>query len=423
MLKYRNMLFFSVVGMLMLSMTVVAQEAPAGRGRAGAPGGRGAGMGMGMGRGGMAAPTPRPDKAARLEAIAELERQIAELKALIQKAPATDPNISNLTGEEQTNFTAQYTEESTALNQIITTINSLRPSAGGGRGGRGGSATGGLTTSVVTELIKLATEDRATKLVTRLEALVKQIEEENAIRRTEIVPGVIKLVPPASGASVNMYLVMGTEKAMLVDTAYPGDITPEDVEEITDLPYIVVNTHGHPDHVGSNNAFKQVYITEADMDMARGASGDAELLPMKEGDIFDLGGKTLEVIAVPGHSPGSVCLLIREDRLLISGDTANPNLLMNISNVPIEAFKRNMERLLDWQDQYDLLLPGHGGPFPVSYITDVISCAQEILDGEVDQTAQPAPAGGNFLMSGSSHRYGNITIRYNPDNLWENSDN
>ena len=40
------------------------------------------------------------------------------------------------------------------------------------------------------------------------------------------------------------------------------------------------------------------------------------LLPVKEGDIFDLGGVTLEVYHIPGHTPGGICLLERENRIL-----------------------------------------------------------------------------------------------------------
>jgi hydroxyacylglutathione hydrolase len=238
-----------------------------------------------------------------------------------------------------------------------------------------------------------------------------------AMNRT-LLTGVLRLTPETTATPVNMYLVVGKEKALLIDTGYPGNITPEDIKALTPLPLLVVNTHAHPDHSGSNDTFGKVYIHEADLDAAKRYSGNAELIPIKEGYVFDLGGKKLAVIAVPGHTPGSICLLDAQEKLLFSGDTANGETWMQISNVPLETYRKSMERLLKWKDRYEWLLPGHGEARPVSYITELIACADEILAGKVDQSAQPAARGG--LLQGSLlHRYGSATIRYNPNNLRE----
>ncbi len=427
MFKLRRVLLLCIIISFCLVITAIAQNAPpTGAGGAGAAGRGGAGGGMGGmgggmgggGRGGAAVSVRRPDKAARLASIAEIEKQIAALRTAIQKAPATDPCIPQLQGDALTTFRTQYTAESNSVNAIAAALNAMRP-VGGAAGGRGGAgATGGLTAAIVTELKKLAQEDKATKLTSRLDVLAKQIEEQNAIQKTQIADGVFKLVR----SSVNMFLVIGTEKALLVDTGNPGDIAPADVEAITKLPYMVVNTHAHPDHDACNSAFKQIYISEADLPAVRGVSGNAELIPIKEGYIFDLGGgKKLEVISVPGHTLGSICLLDAQDKLLITGDTANPNLLLNMTNISIEQFKKNIERLLKWKDQYNLSLAGHGGPFPVSYITDTIACAQEIIDGKAQPPAQPAAAGGRG--GGATHTYGSIRITYNPNNIRESAAN
>jgi len=224
-----------------------------------------------------------------------------------------------------------------------------------------------------------------------------------------------------SVGGVNMYLVVGKAKALLIDTGNPGNISPEQIKALTDLPLVVVNTHAHPDHSGSNSRFEKVYIHEADLEAGkRYSGGDVELIPIKEGYVFDLGGKTLEVIEVRGHTPGSICLLDAQDKLLFGGDTANEETWAQISNVPLETYKKSMERLLKWRDRYDLLLPGHNGTKPVSYIEELIACADEILAGKVDPSAQPA-AGG--LTQGSLvHRYRSATIRYNPNNLREKND-
>ncbi len=227
-----------------------------------------------------------------------------------------------------------------------------------------------------------------------------------------------------SVGGVNMYLVAGKEKALLIDTGNPGNISPEDIKAVTNLPLLVVNTHAHPDHSGSNGRFEKVYIHEADLESGKRYSrGNVELVPIKDGYVFDLGGKKLEVVAVPGHTPGSICLLDAQDKLLFGGDTANQETWAQISNVPLETYKKSMENLLKRKDQYDRVLPGHNDVLPVSYISELIACADEILAGKVQPATQPAqPAGRGGLMAGSLlHKYGSATIRYNPNNLREKS--
>ena len=233
---------------------------------------------------------------------------------------------------------------------------------------------------------------------------------------TTLMAGVVRL---SRAGAVNMYLVVGKDKALLIDTGNPGNITPEEIKVLTPLPLLVVNTHAHPDHSGCNNAFEKVYIHEADLEAAKRYGDKAELIPIKDGHVFDLGGKKLEVIAVPGHTPGSICLLDSQEKVLFGGDTANGETWMHISSVSLETYKKSMERLLKWKDQYDRILPGHGDSRPVSYITELIACADEILAGKVDQSQQPAQGG---LSRGSLvHRYGSAMIRYNPNRLREKS--
>jgi hydroxyacylglutathione hydrolase len=244
---------------------------------------------------------------------------------------------------------------------------------------------------------------------------------ERAAKKSRMITGIFRWTTPGPSTPVNIYLVVGKEKALVIDTGYPGDIEPNEVKAITPLPFMVVNTHAHPDHSGSNNAFEKVYIHDADLESCRRYSGNTELVPINDGYIFDLGGKNLEVIAVPGHTPGSICLLDAQDGILFVGDTANRETWMQISNVPLETYKKSVERLLKWKNQYDLILPGHGEAEPVSFLTDLIACSDEILSGKVTQPAQQSSR-GNSLQSGPSHRYGSVLLRYNPDNLREKND-
>jgi hydroxyacylglutathione hydrolase len=246
---------------------------------------------------------------------------------------------------------------------------------------------------------------------------------EKAPKKIRMITGIFRWVTMGPSTPVNIYLVVGKEKAIVIDTGYPGDIEPNEIKAITPLPFMVVNTHAHPDHSGSNNAFEKVYIHEADLEACKRYSGNTELVPIKDGYVFDLGGKKLEVISVPGHTPGSICLLDAQDGILFVGDTANRETWMQISNLPLETYRKNVEHLLKWKDQYDLLLPGHGEAEPVSFINDLIACADEILAGKVEQPAQPAQATGRGgpTQGSLTHKYSGVIIRYNPNNLREKS--
>ena len=174
-----------VIVLMILSVVLCTQTQTAMGGGAGGGMGGGRGAGMGGGRGGgagggmggtmgggrtMTVVTQRPDKATRLAAIADIEKQLVALKEAINKSQAKDPCIPTLTGEDLTNFTAQYNAENDAITQIVTSLNSIHPMIG--RGGMMGGA--GLTTEQIAELTTLAKDEKAAKTVARLEALATE---------------------------------------------------------------------------------------------------------------------------------------------------------------------------------------------------------------------------------------------------------
>lgn len=166
---------------VLVSMVLVwsAVGQPAGGNAAGGNRRGGAGMDrMGGMRGGMMGRArQRPSREERLADIKTLEKQIVALKAAIDKAPATDPNIANLEGDALTKFMTQYTEESNAINAIQETLSNIR-----GGGGRGGFRFGGPSEDVLSELRVLAQQEKAPKTVARLDVLIKE-EQTRAARR------------------------------------------------------------------------------------------------------------------------------------------------------------------------------------------------------------------------------------------------
>ncbi|MHA1725266.1 MAG: MBL fold metallo-hydrolase, partial [Promethearchaeota archaeon] len=145
----------------------------------------------------------------------------------------------------------------------------------------------------------------------------------------------------------NLYLLLGSEKALLIDTgAGVFPLKPIVDELIGTRELMVLNTHGHWDHVGNNSQFEKVYIHEKEARLIStpiniSNIADSEktiakifkknnylLMPtkhvesLKDGDMIDLGNITLEVIHAPGHSPGCIVLSSNRKELFI-GDIAH----------------------------------------------------------------------------------------------------
>lgn len=214
-----------------------------------------------------------------------------------------------------------------------------------------------------------------------------------------------------------MYLVIGQEKAMLVDTGAGIGKLKNTISQLTDKPVFVVNTHGHMDHAMGNWEFEKAYMNEKDWHLVGNEYITAErwknfclktmkesyytgpdiselpprrpekLLPVKEGDVFDLGEIQLEVLEVPGHTPGCIALLDRKNRILIAGDAivSTPILIFDDYSTTVEEYYRALSNLKERAEEFDLILPGHFlRPISKRYLYDLIGCAERILDGTVE---------------------------------------
>lgn len=218
-------------------------------------------------------------------------------------------------------------------------------------------------------------------------------------RRANIIPinDSVTLIDDA-GAST-CYLVTGEKKALLIDTLNGEEDLFQIVRELTPLPVTVVNTHGHGDHILGNVFFEEAWLHPADwamhdahfafpqtaLELQKKGLKPCRLLPLKEDAVFDLGGMTLEVIPIPGHTAGSVALLLREHRLLFTGDALNGHLWMQLDeSLSMETLKRSLENVIDkHRKDFDFILTGHGkGPEDAALAEELAEGVIDLLDGE-----------------------------------------
>ncbi len=185
-----------------------------------------------------------------------------------------------------------------------------------------------------------------------------------------------------------MGLVIGTQKAAIIDTGLGLADLRKFAEQFTSLPIIVLNTHGHVDHVGANQLFDMSYINQLDEKMMLSATREARVKSyceqfmegnvemcefakknmvadkpfkyefIKEGDKIDLGGVQLEVVAFPGHSPGSVAFIDRRDNVVFAGDSLLFRVLLG-SRVSLTQYLQSLDHFAKATEGIDTIINGH----------------------------------------------------------------
>ena len=231
----------------------------------------------------------------------------------------------------------------------------------------------------------------------------------------QVAPGVTAIYEPHQWQEVISYLIEGRDSALLFDTGNGiGDIA-EVVSGLTDKPVTVLNSHSHYDHVGGNHAFERILGMNTDFtrgrqsghpnrDIAIEVSPEALCRPLPEGVTenshigrpyevsefiedghrIDLGGRELEVIHIPGHTPDAIALVDREAGLLWTGDSyyAGPIWLF-APETDLEAYRQSLQRLLEELPNLTTLLPAHNTALEnPEVLRDVAARFEDMMNGK-----------------------------------------
>lgn len=201
------------------------------------------------------------------------------------------------------------------------------------------------------------------------------------------------------GEALDTFLLLGDEKALLIDTAYGRGNFPNIVDELLEWrELLVVNTHGHYDHTGGNPFFPRVYMHENAKAYCRKAFEpidpkwfanmpypNYECLSVDDGYVFDLGNRQVEVLYTPAHSDSSLMFIDHKRRLLFSGDEFDAGQANLMAEDDVALFLRNMHRLLVRSDEFDWIMPNHNGcPICKDYLQDFATAAEHVVAGKPD---------------------------------------
>ncbi len=254
-------------------------------------------------------------------------------------------------------------------------------------------------------------------------ALERVLPTEPWFEVYKVAPSVFAIYEPHQSEEVISYLIVGHKQALLFDTGMGIADIRKIVTRLTSRPVVVLNSHTHDDHVGGNWQFDFVYGMDTDFTRAnaKGSTTDAQAevapgeicgdLPkgfdpktyrtrpwkisrfIHDGFKINLGGRTVEVIATPGHTPDAISLLDRENGLLFTGDTYYPAAIWLFRpETDFAAYRKSIAQLADLAPQIKMVLGAHNVPVAKPEILPrLVAAFDAVRAGNV--TPKPASPG------------------------------
>lgn len=191
-------------------------------------------------------------------------------------------------------------------------------------------------------------------------------------------------------ANETLYIVEGEDRAILIDAGTNIKDLDKIVAGITSKPVTLVATHVHPDHTGASiNYFKEIYINAGDMVNVAAMMGNykGEIKYLSDGEVIDLGGREIEVIFTPGHTPGSTTFMDRKAGYGFSGDAFGSGNLLLTTN--FTTLMLTCERVKEYMQKHGIekLYPGHYRGVnveTVKRIQDMWQISRDMLDGKIE---------------------------------------
>lgn len=211
------------------------------------------------------------------------------------------------------------------------------------------------------------------------------------------------------------YLIEGDQSAMLIDSGVGVGNIKSYAEKFTSKPIKLLLTHGHVDHIGGSSLFKDVYMNHADDVVYKEHSSNSikdgylkmlykdyaalqksnnikpiaigKIKPLKDKQLFELGKMTLQVYNEAGHTPGQMAVLLKQDKILITGDGANQfTFLFDNNALGLTSYKQSMQKLLANTDgKFNRIFVSHGsGELSKDTIKNIIALCDEITNNKSD---------------------------------------
>jgi len=236
----------------------------------------------------------------------------------------------------------------------------------------------------------------------------------------EVGKGVYAIAEPYNFQEVISYLIIGDERALLFDSGMGMASMSKMVGELTSLPVTVLNSHTHYDHIGGNHEFDNVLAMDTEYTRNRAKNGmdhsivahevtaeafcqernpdfDSETYHIKPFEIsrfvkhteeIDLGNRTVQVVAVPGHTIDAIALLDQANGYLWTGDTfyEAPIWLFD-EGTDLQAYQESVKLLANLASGLQKVFPAHNSPVSdPEILLDLRDAFNSVMSG--DKTPQ-----------------------------------
>lgn len=228
----------------------------------------------------------------------------------------------------------------------------------------------------------------------------------------QIAPDTWIIHEPINGGIPAIYLLVGDECGILIDSGMGFQNLRNYIKTLTDKPVqSVAVTHGHCDHAGGCGWFETAYLsknTEEEMRLffdkidITGKRDDFAVLYVDEGDVIDLGNREIEVFTLEGHAHGSLAFLDKREKILFTGDNIGND--CKLTGAPggqlwykasreqpsVLNFMMDVAKLLTRRDEYERICWGHGHEDEIldaSLVEHYMVAALEAMDGAQDEMA------------------------------------
>ncbi|OPZ36460.1 MAG: Hydroxyacylglutathione hydrolase [Tenericutes bacterium ADurb.BinA155] len=205
------------------------------------------------------------------------------------------------------------------------------------------------------------------------------------------------------GGIVNVYLLLGETSGLVIDSGIGAGDIGSTLKSLTSLPLTLVATHKHCDHVGGRKAFASCLVERHDRGFACAFLGShfAGKLLLKLGHVkmpwgklkekgkfvyfsagksFDLGGRVIRTLLIPGHTKGSIALLDEGNHLLFSGDDVNPYLWLQLPHsTTLSIWLMGAKKVEELAKTYTVYGGHKKEPITSQEISDLIALAEKML--------------------------------------------
>lgn len=217
------------------------------------------------------------------------------------------------------------------------------------------------------------------------------------------------------------YLAEGENEAVVIDSGYGCGSIRAFCQSLTGKPVSkILNTHEHFDHTANNGYFELACLSAAALPKATipypSFAGiefprDYPVQIIGDGDVIDLGGRTLEVFEIGDHTPGGLAFLDRKNHLLFSGDefmAMGKNL-----NGGVARWERLLAKLEPHRNDFDSLLAG-AGKLDAALFDKQLAACRRILSGEEGGPVPPRTGRGPGYLPDPEGLGRTIAARYAP---------